>query len=215
MSFQEYLQALETNLNSGQATEHTHRPALQVLIESLLPEIRATNEPKRIKCGAPDYIITQSQVVLGYIEAKDVGKSLDKEERSAQMGRYLKGLDNLILTDYLEFRWYVGGEHRLTAKIAKASTNKKLNLEPNGVQNVTQLLTQFLTIQTPTVSSPKELAKRMAALAQLIRDAIAQAFTDEDKGGSLRGQLEFFRQVLLRYLTQADFADMYAQTICY
>ncbi|MFB2969911.1 type ISP restriction/modification enzyme [Aerosakkonema sp. BLCC-F183] len=215
MSFPEYLKQIETNLQSGQSTEHTHRAALQVLIESLSKGIRATNEPKRIKCGAPDYIVTQGQTVLGYIEAKDVGKSLEKEERSQQMARYLKGLGNLILTNYLEFRWYVGGEHRLTAQLAKFGSNKKLKLEENGVENVTLLLNQFLTVNTPTVNSPKELAKRMASIAQLIRDAIQQAFVDADEGGTLKSQLESFRKVLLGDLTQAQFADMYAQTICY
>ena len=215
MSFPEYLKQIEINLQSGQSTEHTHRAALQVLIESLSQGIRATNEPKRIKCGAPDYIVTQRQTVLGYIEAKDVGKSLDKEERSQQMARYLKGLGNLILTNYLEFRWYVGGEHRLTAKLAKFGSNKKLKLEENGLENVTRLLNQFLTVNTPTVNSPKELAKRMASIAQLIRDAIQQAFIDADEGGTLKSQLESFRKVLLGDLTQAQFADMYAQTICY
>jgi len=215
MSFPEYLKQIETNLQSGQSTEHTHRAALQVLIESLSKGIRATNEPKRIKCGAPDYIITQGQIVLGYIESKDIGKSLDKEERSQQMARYLKGLGNLILTNYLEFRWYVGGEHRLTAKLAKFGSNKKIKLEENGIENVTRLLNQFLTVNTPTVNSPKELAKRMASIAQLIRDAIQQAFDDSDEGGTLKSQLESFRKVLLGDLTQAQFADMYAQTICY
>src|SRR5512136_2424855 len=129
MPFQEYLKAIEANLQSGQATEHTHRSALQALIESLSPGIRATNEPKRSQCGAPDYMIARGQVVLGYVEAKDVGKSLDKEERSSQMERYLKGFANLILTDYLEFRWYVGGELRLAARLAKFGSNKKLKLE--------------------------------------------------------------------------------------
>ena len=55
----------------------------------------------------------------------------------------------------------------------------------------------------------------MAALAQLIRDAINTALNDSDRGGMLRQQLESFRAVLIRDLTGEQFADMYAQTICY
>jgi hypothetical protein len=47
-----YLTAVERNLKAGNATEHTHRPALKELIESLAENITATNEPKREKCGA-------------------------------------------------------------------------------------------------------------------------------------------------------------------
>ncbi len=42
----------------GDATEHTHRPALKTLLESLAPGIIATNEPKRIKYGAGRLVVT-------------------------------------------------------------------------------------------------------------------------------------------------------------
>ncbi|MDT7602698.1 MAG: hypothetical protein QOF61_695 [Acidobacteriota bacterium] len=47
-----YLKAVEKALAKGDATEHTYRPALKDLIESLGDNVTATNEPKRIKCGA-------------------------------------------------------------------------------------------------------------------------------------------------------------------
>ena len=101
--FKDYLQA-------GNATEHTHRPALKGLLESFDPQVTATNEPQRIACGAPDFIVTRNNLTVGYIEAKDIGKSLTEAEHTDQLQRYRQALDNLILTDYLEFRWYVGGE---------------------------------------------------------------------------------------------------------
>ena len=58
-------------------------------------------------------------MTLGYIEAKDVGKDLDEVKRSDQMKRYFSALPNLILTDYLEFRWYVEGEHRQSPRPAR------------------------------------------------------------------------------------------------
>ena len=60
----------------GNSTEHSFRGDLQQLIESLEPEIQATNEPKRIKCGAPDYVLTRKEIPVGYIEAKDIGVNL-------------------------------------------------------------------------------------------------------------------------------------------
>ncbi len=104
-----YLRDIEKNLKRGNATEHTHRPALKALIEAAGERVTATNEPRRIECGAPDFIITRGQIPLGYIEAKDVGTGLDAIEKSEQMKRYLASLGNLILTDYLEFRWVCSG----------------------------------------------------------------------------------------------------------
>jgi len=182
----QYLQKIEKALSAGNATEHTHRPALKSLIESLESDITATNEPKREKCGAPDFIITKSEVPIGYIEAKDVGKSLDLVERDEQLKRYREGLHNLVLTDYLEFRWYVKGDQRLTARLAHVGERGKLKAVKDG-----------------------------AALARFIREAILRALTDEDKGGSLHEQMEGFRKVLLHDLSAEPFADMYAQTIAY
>ena len=58
MDFKTYLTRLGSDLKAGNATEHTHRPALQALIESAAADIRATNEPRRIACSAPDYIVS-------------------------------------------------------------------------------------------------------------------------------------------------------------
>ncbi len=210
-----YLKELEKHLAGGLATEQTYRPALKSLIESFAKDITATNEPKRIECGAPDYIITRGQTPLGYIEAKDIGANLDKVERSDQMKRYRESLNNLILTDYLEFRWYEQGKLLMTARIARVGANNKLRKEKDGEQEFIKLINQFLVTDIPTIAGPKELAGRMAALGQLIRGIILKAFKSEDKGGSLHSQMEAFRKVLLHDLQPDQFADMYAQTICY
>lgn len=210
-----YLRQIEKVYQAGNATEHSYRASMQDLLKTLDASITATNEPKRIKCGAPDLIITKKQTPLGYIETKDIGISLDQVEHSDQMKRYLGSLANLILTDYVEFRWYVAGEHRMTARLAKVGANHKLLPDADGIAQVTDLLQGFILTHTPTVSNPKELATRMAALAQLTRNAIRLAFESEEGGGSLHTQMEGFRQVLLPDLSNEQFADMYAQTICY
>jgi hypothetical protein len=106
-----YLDQIQQNLQTGQATEHTHRSALQALIQNLLPATQVLNEPRHIACGAPDYVIQHGAEPLGYIEAKDIGENLDKVQKSDQLKRYRESLNNLILTDYLEFRWFLEGEY--------------------------------------------------------------------------------------------------------
>jgi hypothetical protein len=53
------------------------------------------------------------------MEAKDIGKSLDKAERSEQLQRCRRSLGDIILTDHAEFRWYMGGEHQCGKKPSK------------------------------------------------------------------------------------------------
>ncbi|GAB4279658.1 MAG: DNA methyltransferase [Oscillatoriaceae cyanobacterium] len=210
-----YFQEISRIHKLGTATEHTYRPALQQLIESLSPNLKAINEPKRIACGAPDFVVIQESIEIGHIEAKDIGVSLNKTEKTPQMQPYLKGLGNLILTDYLEFRWYVQGELRLTASLATIDKKKNLKADADGITEVEQLLQQFSLAQTTQARTPKDLAKRMAGLAQLIRDAILTALTNSDQGGMLQEQLQAWEKKLDRELKPDEFADMYAQTICY
>jgi len=214
-TFKTYLKNVEKDFRSGKATEHTYRPALKSLIESYNREITATNEPKREQCGAPDFIINKKQIILGYIEAKDIGKNLDEIEKSEQLNRYLGSLNNIILTDYLEFRWYVYGEHRLTARLAKIGKNKNLVVKNENIEAVNELLSVFLKSHVIKIVNSKELANRMAGFARVIRVSIENALKYEDESGVLHQQMKSFKEVLLHGLTHKEFSDMYAQTICY
>jgi len=46
----DYLKKIEKAYAAGNAIEHTHRPALKDLIETIAAGITATNEPRRVKC---------------------------------------------------------------------------------------------------------------------------------------------------------------------
>ncbi|HVB33945.1 MAG TPA: type ISP restriction/modification enzyme [Patescibacteria group bacterium] len=211
----EYLRKLEQALRAGNATEHTHRPALKALIEGLRQQITATNEPRRIECGSPDFIVTRKGVPLGYVEAKDVGVDLDRAEGGEQLTRYRSSLRNLILTDYLEFRLYRNGEPVQSAKLATWQKGGGLRREPDAEVRLTALFQAFFDAEAPSIGSPRELAERMARMARLLHDLIRQAFAKEGQTGDLHGQHEAFRRVLIADLSPDQFADMYAQTIAY
>lgn len=179
-----YLQTIEKELLAGNATEHTHRTALKAFREGIVPGVVATNEPRRIECGAPDFIITKDSATIGYIEAKDIGKSLDEAEKSEQLQRYISSLTSLILTDYLGFRWYVNGECRLKARLGVPARDGKIRRDKGGAESVAELLGGFLSHRAERVGTPKELAERMARQAHMIRNLIVAAFEKEPEGGS-------------------------------
>ncbi len=218
MSIKHYLDTVKKDVEAGRATEHTHRPALKALLETLDLTINAVNEPKRSDCGAPDYVITRDSLIVGYIEAKDVGKSLAEVERTGQLKRYLGALNNLILTDYLEFRWYVDGALRDTAQLATITTGK-IKSRKDGAEAVANLLLAFLNHTPADVNDPHDLATRMARLTHMIRDTIVQAFELGQESNLLQGWRDAFAKVLIADLDRpertADFADMVAQTLAY
>ena len=223
MPWTRYLRDIERALLAGNATEHTHRPALKNLLETLGKKVTATNEPRREECGAPDYVVSlqtkHGPLTIGYVEAKDVGKRLDEVQRSEQLTRYRTFLPNLILTDYLEFRWYVEGKPRGAARLAHVGQAGKLRSNKGGADGVTELLLGFLEHEPTPIARPQELAQRLARLTHMIRDIIIETIEGGRASNSLRDLRSAFAQTLIPDLDQpkkiADFADMYAQTIAY
>jgi hypothetical protein len=214
----QYLSEIQHNLSSGIAREQTHRPALKSLIESLDSSIDAFNDPKHIEVGAPDFTIRRkghaTDFPVGWIETKDVGEDLDKTQKSEQLQRYF-GLHNLILTDYLEFRWYVDGKSRLKARLASLTGAKRFRREPEGERQLLVLLHEFFAQSLATLYTPQDLAERMAHLAHIIRDLLLRAIQTEAESGRLHNQFEAFRETLIPDLKPDQFSDMYAQTIAY
>jgi len=226
-SYSEYLVKIRNKLHEGIATEHSYRPALQDLIEALGDGISATNEPKRIACGAPDFKITRKTIPLGYIETKDIGVDLYEMEHGKgphgeQFIRYRDGLPNWLLTDYLEFRWFVNGIKRLTTRFAELDAKGKIAPMSDGEQKLSQLFQAFLSEPALTVATAKDLATSMAHMTRIVRAQIVDSFKMEAEeaelhlgGPWLHNWLAAFRETLIPDLDEKQFADMFAQTLAY
>ncbi len=214
--FKTYLQTLQADLARGNASEHTHRLTLKTLLESLGERLTATNEPRQVtECGKPDMAVYQGPVLLGYVETKDVGINLDAEERGPQVKRYREALPNLILTDYLEFRWYVNGERRAVVSLGHVEKDGRVKTKKESLHAVGELLSQFLALKLPSIGTAKELALRMAKLAGLMHNAALKTLEIEPDTGTLKGWLAAFEKTLVPNLSPEQFSDMYAQTLTY
>ncbi|MCX5810304.1 MAG: N-6 DNA methylase [Proteobacteria bacterium] len=239
MTLEQYIDSINKRYKLGNATEHTFRGDLQQLIESLVPEIRATNEPKRQSCGAPDYILTKKDIPIGFIEAKDIGdKDLDgakKKGNKEQFDRYKAWLDNLIFTDYIDFHLYHDGQFItriaigeltdlpvrgtcLPSRDRQAQTGKDIRPLPENFAAFENLIKDFCTHIGQTIKSSKKLAEMMAGKARLLSDVIEKALTSDEtnqEDSTLKDQMNAFRQILIHDITPKGFADVYAQTIAY
>ncbi len=65
------------------------------------------------------------------------------------------------------------------------------------------------------ITTSKELAERMAALATKIRKRVNAILKLESETGSIRKLYKAFQKTLIHDLKEDDFADMYAQTVTY
>ena len=216
----DYLKQVEMYLKGGLAKEHGYRPALHALLKAINPHTTPVNDPKHVEgVGAPDFIITsdtsEGAFTVGYIETKDVGVSLDRTEQGEQMGRYKRGLENLLLTDYLEFRWYVKGERQAVARLATPRADKSLVIDKAQLAAVDDILRNFLGRPVEQIRNPADLARRMARLTHMIRDTTVNVFERKKASETLDGLYKTFKEVLLPDLSVSQFADMFAQTLAY
>lgn len=221
MNLEQYIDSINKRYKLGNATEHTFRGDLQQLIEDLVPSIRATNEPKRQSCGAPDYILTKKDIPVGFIEAKDIGdKDLDGTKKTGnkeQFDRYRASLNNLIFTDYLCFLLYRDGQF-VTKIIIGEVTEKGIRPLTENFMQFENLIKDFCTYIGQTIKSSIKLAEMMAGKARLLSEVIEKALTSDEthnEDSTLKDQMNAFKQILIHDITPKGFADVYAQTIAY
>lgn len=221
MTLDQYTSNINKRYKLGNSTEHTFRGDLQQLLESMLPSISATNEPKRQSCGAPDYILMKNDIPVGFIEAKDIGDSdldgIKKAGNKEQFDRYKASLNNLMFTDYLSFHLYRDGAFVTKISIGEIKGNSILPLSRN-FNEFTNLVKDFGMHVSQSIKNPKRLAEMMAGKARLLSDVIEKALNSDDdnhENSTLREQMAAFKDILIHDITPKGFADVYAQTIAY
>ena len=164
----QYISQLSKEYKTGSATEHSYRGHLKDLVEGLDENIIAINEPKRVKAGAPDYLIAtkNDHIEIGHIEAKDIGKDLKNKTYKEQFTRYKNGLENLIITDYMEFDFYKDGELYTSIRIAEEMLGEIHPIEEN-FDEFMRLMKDFTSYVGQTITSSSRLAQMMAAKFRL------------------------------------------------
>ena len=219
MDLKEYIQEIDRQYRTGRAREHSYRPALQQLMADLLPGMTVTNEPARISCGAPDFILSRESdnIPVAFVEAKDIDDDdLDGRRRHKdQFNRYKSSLDHIIFTDYLDFHFYQNGEWVENVRIGKTRDGRIIPVKGQEERFVS-LISHLSNAVPQRITSASKLAELMAAKARLLAETIHRSFeTSSDNESQLSGQLEAIKRVLIHDITPKDFADIYAQTIAY
>ena len=153
--------------------------------------------------GRPDFIARDRLLPIGYIEAEAYGRDLNNltGHAATQNTRFIENLDNFILTNFVEFRLYTGGQLRSTANVEDSS------------ENLEKLLERFLSADRLQIGTPEALAKHLARRTRELQIQIETTLTNENS--QIYSMFSAFKEHLLATLTPDDFADMYAQTLAY
>ena len=220
-----YFTALK-HLDTAESTEHTLRGALETLLNAIAadgnPNVTILHEPKRAKTrlGAPDFKIKLHEATVGYLETKPIGDNLDVVLQSAQIAKYKKLSDNLILTDYLEWLWLRDGAiiQRETLCYPSDAGNRRARLDPDKAEKVAKLIADFLSVPPAKLGTANTLSRALAVRCHNLRDFLLEELErqeQEQQEGRLYGLYAVFKQEVFQALTLKEFADAFAQTLGY
>ena len=185
-----YGEAIQAVRACGIATEHSYRLPLQQLLERLGENLSVLNEPKQEACGAPDLAVERDGVTIGYVECKDVDIALNQAEATEQLESYRHSLANFILTNHLEFRWYLDGQRREDVCLGNLDKRDVIRLNPDAFSGIHALFQDFFSTAPMVIDCSEALARTMAAKTRLLRDAMVCVLTEDRSTGLLYDPLQ-------------------------
>ncbi|MFA5782173.1 MAG: type ISP restriction/modification enzyme, partial [Bacteroidales bacterium] len=219
--FEKYFKSLQSQ-KIADITEHSHRSNLQQLLESLAgTRIKILHEPKREgKFGSPDFKITFTESIIGYVENKKIEETLDKILKSDQIKKYQALSDNILLTNYIDWIWIKEGkiQQRETLCFLTDIENKKAKLDKAKVTAVEKLIKSFFSQAPKEIADAKKLAQALAIRAKLLKDFLLDELKRQEQEhteGRLYQLYETFRTFVFHELTTSEFSDAFAQNLVY
>ncbi len=220
--FSAYLKALRT-ANLSEITEHSLRPELKALLTAIAADVDSSisirHEGRREgKFGAPDFKISKTGCIAGYIENKKIGESLDKVLKSVQIRKYQQLSDNLLVTNYLEWIWISKDSIQRKTLCSLSDMEDKTKPDPQNLQAVHDLIKGFFSSAPKGIGKPKDLAAALAIRGKMLKDFLAEELSrqeKEDTKGRLYGLWQTFQKYVFKELSLAEFADAFSQNLIY
>ncbi|EPH6478970.1 type ISP restriction/modification enzyme [Campylobacter jejuni] len=208
--------------------EHTHRTALQNLLQAIKEnqdkqnKISIKQEPNNDKegNGAPDFLVTKDFLTLGYIENKRVNANLDNIITSDQILKYTKLSPNIILTDYLRFillnlndknEIIICKEVKICSLDEIKSVIKNQSLLDNKTQELNELFSIFFSKIPNPINSALEFANHLSLRTRILKDELLLSIENE----TLISLFNTFKETLYKELSYEEFCDSFAQTLTY
>ncbi|HEC2509347.1 TPA: DNA methyltransferase [Campylobacter jejuni] len=208
--------------------EHTHRTALQNLLQAIKDnqdkqnKISIKQEPNNDKegRGAPDFLITKDFLTLGYIENKRVNANLDNIITSDQILKYTKLSPNIILTDYLRFillslndknEIIICKEVKICSLDEIKSIVKNQSLLDTKTQELNELFSIFFSKIPNPINSALDFANHLSLRTRILKDELLLSSKNE----TLLSLFNTFKETLYKELSYEEFRDSFAQTLTY
>jgi Type ISP C-terminal specificity domain/N-6 DNA Methylase len=164
----------------------------------------------------PDFAVTVSKALVGFIEVKAPGKGADprkfNDPHDKEQWDKLKSLPNLIYTDGNAFSLWRDG------KLEGSIVHLEGDVETSGAKlaapaTLLPLVSDFLRWEPIPPKSAKQLAQVSARLCRLLRDEVVEQMGLGSP--ALTGLAQDWRKLLFPQANDAQFADGYAQAVTF
>jgi predicted helicase len=217
--FNSYLQKVFSKAKTGEASERTYYSVLEELLTNFKEGSRIMIEARKSSVGIPDFKVqTDKDLLVGYVEAKDLGRDLDHLSRTEhdQIEKYRKEYPKLMVTNYIEFRLYENTELVDSVTITQPVTVRLGIPALDNEGHAKGLFERFFSTTIPQVYTDKKLSELLAHKTRVLRGLIREEIDLTDNTQSETEKLlETFQQTLKPDMTPEIFSDMYAQTITF
>lgn len=171
----------------------------------------------RTEYGVPDFVVSRVGAPLGYVEAKRPGTDLSTlRGRDREQFHRFANLDNVLYTNFYDFRLYQGGELVGEVSLGEPSLLQRPGAvaTPQRCAEMVGLFARFAARTGEPVHSAAELARQLARATRVLRDATSLVLQASPTGPVARLK-RWWMDLLFDDIQAREFADVYAQTVAY
>lgn len=220
-----YCQEIQEMFTCGEAREESYYSILERFIDGMSDgikgkEINVIIKPRSNGFFKPDFMLLNERVgLIGCIEAKIPGKNLDLCENEAQMKRYFETYPNLILTDFLEFRFY-NFQHRMVTVCLGTLEKGSILWQPGNEETFYKAWHEYFNFSLPHKPQAREMVANLARRTRFIKEFVVMPELEDETGNQsevnhFKGFYQAFKTYLIHELSKEEFADIYAQALTY
>ena len=210
-AIKKYLKDVDTLKKSGEGREESYYPILKTLLDEIAnhlgeKDIKIIPSPRKAEWNNPDFKIVTNNDIIGYIEAKKPGTDMIKIEKSDQLKGYIKFYDNLITTNFHNFRLFRNGTIIKEVVLENTKESKKFD-------ELNELISIFFGFSTPEIFTAGALAKKLAGKTKMLRNQV------KDDLKASKEEVVYlhntFNEFLMSNIDHEKFAEIFSQTITY
>lgn len=218
MNYTEYFRNIKNKIE--QSTEYTLRTDFENLINAIKPRktVKIIQENKKTESqrfGKPDFMVTENDLEIGWIETKPYNDDLSVYIDKPQLKRYLNVIPNLLLTNYRDFILFKDSEPILNSNLIIRGEKKLLY---SNIEKTKQIISEFFDTKFQQIAKTEKLSIILAKHAQYLHDEILEFWKNSAKTPfkeKLDGLYDLFSKTLIEELRPDEFIDAYSQTVTY